>query len=106
MSLLEYIIWTERDELENFKNDIPEILEFLQPTIEVLVNKISELNSKEPNCVWDDTKCIYKTFVITINPKFTNIQDELVHILMTYLDKNQLEWEKKFSHKEWFESKH
>jgi len=105
MSLLEYIILTEKDELWNFKSDILEILEFFQSSTKILESKLTELNSKGPSCVWDDNNCIYKTSVITIHPKFTNIQDELARILMTYLEENRSKWEEKFTQKKWFEFK-
>jgi len=78
MTLINYIIQSEKSKLETFNKDIFELLEFFEPAFNELKNKLIELWPKKPKSRWDDNENIYKTNDILINPIFINIQDNCI----------------------------
>jgi len=103
IGLIDFIIANDRNNLDQFINEIQEILVFFDPICNQIQKLIVEYNKRKPGCTWNDEEFKYDIRVISFGDRFKSIDGIIFRLLDNFIKKNIEKWIQKFSNKDWFD---
>jgi hypothetical protein len=103
MGFLDFIIRTDRNDCDQFKSDILELLEFFDSIKPYIQKCITEYKNRNPGCAWNDKELKYNINVLSFGFPPKSLDDAIFSLLDQFIRENIEIWIQKFSQKDWFE---
>ncbi len=103
IGLIDFIIANDRNNLDQFINEIKEILVFFNPINNQIQKLIVEYNKRKPGCTWNDEEFKYDIRVISFGDRLKSIDGIIFRLLDNFIKENIENWIQKFSNKDWFD---
>ena len=89
--------------MEQFINEVEEILVFFDPISNQIQKLIVEYNKRKPGCTWNDEEFKYDIKVLSFGDRLKSLDGIIFPLLDNFIKENIEKWIQKFSNKDWFD---
>jgi len=103
IGLIDFIITNDRNDLDQFINEVEEILVFFDPIGNQIQKLIKENNKRKPGCIWNDEEFKYDIKVLSFGSQLKSLDGIIFRLLDNFIKENIEKWIQKFSNKDWFD---